>query len=86
MATFPLPAQMKVANFFGWTGVLAIISAFTLNIFQVILSESYLYIVLNIYGSFGIIVSSSLKKDFQPVALNAFWLLISFISLIRNWY
>lgn len=67
---------MKTADIFGWSGVLAIIVAFSLNIFQTIQSDSYLYLALNVYGSLGIIISSSIKKDFQPVVLNAWWLII----------
>lgn len=76
---------MKLVEILGWTGIAAIILAFTLNNFQAIDSDSLIYILLNIYGSFGVIVSSGIKKDFQPVVLNIFWLLVSLISLVRTW-
>lgn len=67
----------------GWIGVFFVVLAYALISLQVIEPNSVLYIVFNLLGSAGIIVSSLNKKDFQPVVLNCLWILIALIALVR---
>ncbi|EKE06769.1 MAG: hypothetical protein ACD_18C00282G0001, partial [uncultured bacterium] len=46
-------------------------------------SNSYIYQVLNLTGSVGILINAKRKKDFPAVALNACWIIIALIALIR---
>jgi len=75
---------MKVTQIMGWYGVFAILSAYALNRFGIISAhDSFLYQILNLTGSFGIVVSSYARRDFQPVILNIVWLLIALIGLAK---
>ena len=74
---------MKVFELLGWTGVVCVVLAYALLNFEAIEPKSAPYLLLNIFGSTGIIVSSSQKKDLQPVVLNAVWLFVALISLVR---
>jgi len=72
-----------ILEFFGWTGVIAILIAYGLNSFGVIDVTSMLYLVLNIYGAAGIIVDAFEDRNYQPVVLNLVWLAVAIISLLR---
>jgi hypothetical protein len=77
---------MKLYELFGWIGVAFILIAYALNTFQVLDSADIKYVLLNIFGAVGIIWSSGVKKDFQPVALNVVWLVVAMIGLARTIY
>ena len=74
---------MKLWNTLGWLGVLCILAAYALITFGLVTSDALTYILLNLFGALGIIVSSYKKKDFQPVVLNSVWLLIALIGLVN---
>lgn len=69
-------------NTFGWIGVALILLAFILTTFHIIDPSNIWYGVLNAIGALGIIVSSSMKKDFQPVVLNVVWLVVAVVGII----
>jgi len=71
----------KLFNTLGWFGTLFIISAYALVSFSIIKSNSIVYQVLNLLGAGGIIFSSYIRKDMQPVVLNIFWGLIALIAI-----
>jgi hypothetical protein len=75
---------MKLKDIIGWVGVLLILGAFTLTTFGVIAVKDIVYGVLNFFGALGILTSSYAKKDFQPVILNAIWLLVAAVGIIRS--
>jgi hypothetical protein len=68
----------------GWVGVTSILGAYSLNVFGVLNASDLTYGFLNFFGAVGVIISSYAKKDFQPVILNVFWLLIALIGVIRS--
>jgi hypothetical protein len=67
---------------FGWIGVACILLGYGLSSFGVIDPHSLLYIVLNIVGSFAIIIDAIKDKNYQPVALNIVWMAIAIINLL----
>ncbi|PIR78329.1 MAG: hypothetical protein COU28_02160 [Candidatus Magasanikbacteria bacterium CG10_big_fil_rev_8_21_14_0_10_36_16] len=72
-----------IANNLGWYGAIAILLAFALINFAIITPNSSIYLVLNLTGSIGILINAKRKKDFPTVTLNAYWIIISFIALVR---
>lgn len=73
----------KIIEFYGWYGVITIIGAYTLNSFSILMSDSIAYQILNLTGGFGILLSSWIKKNYQPVAVNIVWVLVAFIALLK---
>ncbi|HBK34584.1 MAG: hypothetical protein UU08_C0014G0011 [Candidatus Uhrbacteria bacterium GW2011_GWE2_40_58] len=71
-------------DLFGWYGVLAIISAYGLNSFGLIEPSSLWYQGLNMSGSLGILVDAYAARIYQPVALNAIWMVIALIAILRS--
>jgi len=67
----------------GWVGISLIVLAYALISFNVLLSTSLLYQVMNIVGSIGVIYISFKKKTYQPGILNIAWVIIALISIIR---
>jgi hypothetical protein len=65
----------------GWLGVGLILAAYMLNVIGTLASSNPGYLLLNLLGSGGIILSSAHKRDLQPVVLNAVWLVIALIGL-----
>lgn len=70
-------------DLFGWYGVFAIIGAYGLLSFGFIESSSLWYQGLNLSGSFGIFVDAYIAKIYQPAVLNAIWVVISFLAILR---
>lgn len=68
---------------FGWYGVVAILLAYGLNVFDVISSTGYVFLLLNFTGSAGIVAVAWPRRDFQPLALNLVWLVVAAIGLLR---
>ena len=62
---------------YGWYGAVAIVAAYGLISFEIIKPEDLVYQLLNLSGSVGILLASLQKKDYQPVLLNTFWILIA---------
>ena len=73
----------KAENYFGWYGVLAILLAYLLLSFNVIVSKSLSYQLLNLTGALGIIVEAMSKKDAQPAILNGAWAAIAILAIVR---
>lgn len=73
----------KIAEFVGWYGTAAIVSAYALVSFDVISSDSFVFQLLNLTGAVGIIVISIVDRVKQTIVLNAFWALIAVIALAR---
>jgi hypothetical protein len=69
----------------GWVGVTLILIAYTLNVFGVLAASDLTYGILNLLGAFGVIISSLAKKDYQPTVLNAVWLVVALIGIIRSY-
>lgn len=74
----------KQINVIGWFGVLFIFVAFTLTTFELINATNILYSLLNFTGALGILISSYVKKDFQPVILNVLWLFVAVIGIVKS--
>jgi hypothetical protein len=75
---------MRQKDIIGWIGVLLILTAFILTTFSIISAKDIVYGVLNVIGAAGIITSSYVKKDFQPVILNVIWLLVAVAGIIKS--
>ena len=68
----------------GWYGAFAVLLAYALASFGAIATKGTLYQILNLTGSFGIIVVSFRKKAYQPIVLNMIWMLIALIALLSS--
>ena len=67
----------------GWYGAIAIVSAYALLSFNIIVSESIVYQLLNATGAIGIVYISFKKKAYQPGVLNIIWTIIAIVAIIR---
>ena len=68
----------------GWVGAVLILGAYFLVSFSVIDSISLGYQLLNLFGALGIVIETLSKKDYQPMALNAVWVLIALVSIVKS--
>jgi hypothetical protein len=75
--------KQQAIAYFGWFGVLAILSAYILVSFDVIVSDSMVYQLLNLTGALGIIFEAASKKDKQPVVLNLVWAVVASVAIIQ---
>jgi hypothetical protein len=65
----------------GWYGVVAILIAYGLNMLGWMSAHDFAYLALNITGSLGVLIDAFQQKNWQPVVLNAIWMIIGFIGL-----
>lgn len=68
----------------GWIGVGLVLLSFILTTLGILEAKSIVYGLLNAVGAAGIIVSSWVKKDLQPIILNIVWLIVAVIGIIRS--
>ena len=74
----------KIINeIIGWYGTVAIVSAYALLSFNIIVSKSLIYQLLNATGAIGIIYISFKKKAYQPGVLNIIWTIIATVAIIK---
>ena len=67
----------------GWYGTLAIICAYALVSFDILIPGSFLYQFLNASGAIGIVLVSVHKRDYQPAILNMVWTAVAVIAILR---
>lgn len=78
--------RRTVLEIVGWYGAVAIIAAYILVSFDLIIADSLLYQVLNGTGAAGIVLVSVAKRSWQPAVLNTVWMAIAGVALIRLFF
>jgi 4-hydroxybenzoate polyprenyltransferase len=66
----------------GWYGMTAVVTAYILVSFEII-EPGFLYQLLNITGSLGLIIVSFHKRAYQPGVLNIIWIAVAIGALIN---
>jgi hypothetical protein len=74
--------KRQAAEIFGWYGAIAIVLAYALVSFKAIPASGYIYQVLNLTGSIGVVIISVVKRAQQPAALNIVWAIIALVAII----
>lgn len=75
--------MQKLFETIGWIGMVMILTAYALANFHILSVDTITYQLLNIIGSFGIILVSYLRRNYQPMVLNIVWMIIGVISLVK---
>lgn len=65
----------------GWYGMLAIIGAYGLLSYDVVVADSVVYQGLNLTGAVGLLWIAFRKRVTQVIVLNTFWALIALLAL-----
>ena len=73
----------KMIEIFGWYGTVAIVLAYALTSFNLLLPDNIWYQILNGTGAVGIVILSFNKKAYQPGILNIIWTVIAIIAIIK---
>ncbi|MGC4022277.1 MAG: hypothetical protein QM734_10180 [Cyclobacteriaceae bacterium] len=74
---------MNLSDFIGSLGVAILLIAYLLNLLKKISAESISYILMNLIGA-GLACLASVLIEYTPfIILEAAWILVSLISLIR---
>ena len=76
---FPKPRFQIV----GWIGMILILAAYFLVSFDILAVHNIWYQVMNITGSFGLVLVAFGRKDWQPMVLNIVWILIAIGAIIK---
>lgn len=81
---------MKITRYFdethevvGWLGAFAILLAYALNSFELILPDSTTYQGLNFVGALGIVYNAAKAKNYPPMILNLIWAIIGLVALAK---
>lgn len=75
--------KSKLAEAAGWYGIIAILGAYGLVSFGVLSAESIIFQLLNATGALGVIWISSRKGVTQSVLLNAIWVAIAVLAIVK---
>ncbi|HMG82883.1 MAG TPA: hypothetical protein VK559_07595 [Ferruginibacter sp.] len=74
---------MTATDWIGFIGVAILLIAFFLNIANIIKSDSFLYLFLNLVGA-GISCTASIMLKYIPfVIMEACWTMVSALGLVR---
>ena len=73
----------KFTEFCGWYGMLALILAYGLASFNIIIANGVVFQLLNITAALGLMIVAASKSVLQLVVLNAVWVLIGVVVFIR---
>lgn len=66
----------------GWYGMFALITAYALASFDIVPADGVTYQLLNLTGSFGLLVIAAAKGVMQAVLTNVFWMAIGLIAIL----
>lgn len=75
--------QGRVAEFYGWYGMLALIVAYFLVSFGLIDGEGIIFQLINLTGGLGLLIVAASKGVMQSVILNFFWAAIGIVAIVR---
>lgn len=73
----------KYTEFLGWYGMIALIGAYSLASFGMIVAEGLTFQALNLSGGLAMIIYATSKKATRLATLNIFWVLIGAIAIWR---
>lgn len=76
---FPKPKFQII----GWIGMILILVAYFLISFDIVTVHNIWFQLLNIIGSFGLVLVAFGRRDWQPMVLNIIWIFIAIIAMIR---
>lgn len=68
----------------GWIGMILILIAYFLVSFDIVTVHNVWYQLMNIIGSFGLVLVASSRRDWQPMVLNIIWILIAVLAIFRG--
>ena len=77
--------EMKnnITEILGRYWIVAIVGAYALLSFNIIVDDSLLYQGLNLTGAIGVVVDALDDKNTQPAVLNIIWAVIAFIAILK---
>ncbi|MBX2963666.1 MAG: hypothetical protein KF687_14230 [Cyclobacteriaceae bacterium] len=67
----------------GWTGSVMVIAAYGLNSYQKIKSSSMLFLLLNLFGGFFLIIYSVYYTAYANTFINVVWVIIAIPAMIK---
>jgi|AntRauTorckE6833_2_1112554.scaffolds.fasta_scaffold55689_2 hypothetical protein len=68
---------------FGWYGSLAVLTAFFLVSFDIVVVQGFTYQALNFSGAVGLGLVAYHKENYSVTFLNIAWILIAIVALSR---
>jgi hypothetical protein len=66
----------------GWVGSLEVITAYALNSYQKIKSDSLLFQLLNLSGAIFLIINSIYKQAYPFTFINSVWAVVAIVAII----
>lgn len=79
---FPKPRFQVI----GWIGMILILAAYFLISFDILTVHNIWYQLMNIVGSFGLVLVAFSRRDWQPMVLNIFWILIAIGAIVNLFF
>ena len=68
----------------GWLGVTLIFIGFSLNVLtRKFTSESLIFLMLNFFGAWLLVINSFYTGQYHFSLLNSFWGIVAFVGLIK---
>ncbi len=75
---------MELSVVAGWIGAFGILILYILNLYKKNSIDSPVYLLANLGSASLLIMNAIYLKAFPFILINSFWVIVSFISLVRN--
>jgi len=66
----------------GWVGSIEVVTAYALNSYQKIKSDSLIFQLLNLSGAIFLIINSIFKEAYPFTFINSVWSVIAIVAII----
>lgn len=74
----------KLLNIIGWSGVVLILAAYAASSLNLVSAKSLSYQLANLFGAAALLVTSYIKKDYEPFVLNVVWLIVAALAILHS--
>jgi len=75
---------MLLIDIIGWIGSAMVVAAYALNMYKRLAADSFMYYLLNIFGSACLIVNTIFHRAIPSAVVNIIWVLIALVALSKK--
>jgi hypothetical protein len=66
----------------GWAGMALILVAYAGGVFGWLNTHHLPYLLMNLLGSFGLVIQTWSRRDLPPMILNIVWIVIALLGIV----
>lgn len=76
---------MKASSVAGWVGMALILVSYAGGVFGWLNTHHLPYLLMNLFGSLGLVMQTRSRHDVPPMVLNIVWVVIAILGIVALW-